>query len=171
MATKLQCEICGGKLNIRIGAGHAECESCGNVSELDPKDTARFRAVFREAERLMLQNTVSGYEEAIQKLQSLPFIDEAREKEAVCKRRLELLRERQRQREEARKRDSAKDTRLGIVILIVSVLFAVAAVAGIACLIVLLIKGMLPPAVTAIVVAAIAAVGVLVILGRIRRGG
>ena len=72
------CPVCGGKLNIKIGTEFATCESCGNVTKIDPMDAKRFTEIYRSAERSMRLNSVEGYEEALRQLDSISFIEEAR---------------------------------------------------------------------------------------------
>ena len=85
------CPICGGKLNIKIGTEFATCESCGNVTKIDPMDAKRFTEIYRSAERAMRLNSVEGYEEAFRQLDSISFIEEAQKTHADCEKRLRDL--------------------------------------------------------------------------------
>ena len=170
MMNKYLCPICGGKQHIVIGSGLAVCESCGKTFDADPKDVQKYGGIVRDAERLMRQNTVAGYEDAIRMLSSIPFVSGVKEKQAECEKRLADLRERTEQRRELSHRENAKDAKLGIILLILALLFAAAAIAGIVYLIILWSKGMLSrPAIIVIVSVAVIAV-VLGLVGRLRGG-
>ena len=83
------CPVCGGKLNIKIGTEYAACDSCGNVTKIDPMEAERFKRVFQSAQRSMRMNSVEGYEAALRELDQLPFIEEARKKRTECEKRLQ----------------------------------------------------------------------------------
>ena len=87
----LSCPVCGGKLNIRIGSEYAACDSCGNVTKIDPAEAERLATVYRSAERSMRLNSVEGYEAALRELDTISFIEEARKKHADCEKRLRDL--------------------------------------------------------------------------------
>ena len=164
------CPVCGGKLHIVIETCLAVCEACQRTFDADPKDVQKYGGIVRDAERLMRQNTVAGYEDAIRLLASIPFVSGAKEKQAECETRLKELRERTERHRALLHREDEKNTKLGVILLILTLLFAVAALAGIVYLIVVWSKGMLSrPAV--IVIASVAAVAVaLAIFGRLRGG-
>ena len=153
-----------------IESGLAECESCQRTFDADPKDVQKYGEIVRDAERLMRQNTVAGYEDAIRLLASIPFVSGAKEKQTECEKRLKELQEKTEQRRETARLEDAKHTKLGIAVLIVTVLFAAAALAGIVYLVVLWSKGTLSrPAVIVIVSVAVIAVA-LALFGRIKGG-
>ena len=164
------CPICGGKLNIRIGADKAECDSCGRLHEIDAADVARYREVYSSAERLMRQNTAAGYEDAIAKLQTIVFISEARDKIKECEQLLNELRANQLHRQEANRLSDRRNTRLGIVLLILTVLLCAAALAGVVYLVVRFVQGTLSKG-TVITILAVVAVAIIVsVLGRLFAG-
>ena len=164
------CPICGGKLNIRIGADKAECDSCGRLAEIDAADVAQYREVYHSAERVMRQNTAAGYEDAIRQLQTIAFIDEARDKIKECERCLNELRASRLQRQEANRLSDKRSTRLGILLLILTLLLCAAALAGIVYLIVRWAQGMLSKG-TVITILAVAAAAVIIsVLGRLFAG-
>ena len=72
-----KCEICGGKLNITIGSDVAVCDSCGNSATIPAADVRKYRDIYKAAEMLMRLNSVSGFEDAIRKLQTIAFIPQA----------------------------------------------------------------------------------------------
>ena len=168
--TSFTCPICGGKLNIRIGADKAECDSCGKLHEIDAADVARYREIFTGAERAMRQNTAAGYADAIRQLQAVAFIDEARDKIKECEQRLNELHASRLQRQEANRLSDKRNTRLGIVLLILTVLLCAAALAGVVYLVVRFVQGTLSKgAVITILAVVLAAIGVSV-LGRLFAG-
>ncbi len=164
------CPICGGKLNIRIGEAHAECDSCGRLHEIDAADVEQFRKIYADAERLMRQNTVAGYEDAIRQLQTIAFIGEARDKIKECEQRFNELRANQLQRQEANRLSDKRNTRLGVVLLILTVLLCAAALAGIVYLIVRWVQGTLSKGAVITILAVAAAAVIISVLGRLFSG-
>lgn len=164
------CPICGGKLNIRIGADNAECDSCGRLHEIDAADVAQYREVYHSAERAMRQNTAAGYEDAIRQLQTIAFIDEARDKIKECERHLNELRASRLQRQEANRLSDRRNTRLGIVLLILTVLLCAAALAGVVYLIVRWVQGTLSKGAVITILAVAAAAVIISVLGRLFAG-
>lgn len=164
------CPICGGKRHIVIETGLAVCEACGKTFDAEAEDVQKYGEILRDAERLMRQNNVAGYEDAIRLLASIPFVSGAKEKQTECEKRLSELQDRMERHRELIHREDEKNTKLGIILLILTILFAVAAIAGIVYLIILWTKGTLSrPAV--IVIASVAVVAVaLALFGRLRGG-
>lgn len=164
------CPICGGKLNIRIGADKAECDSCGRLHEIDAADVEQFRKIYADAERAMRQNSAAGFASAAGLFRSIGFIDEAREKEELCEKRQRELNAERLQREEAKKLADKRNTRLGVILLILTVLLIAAALAGIVYLIVRWVQGTLSRG-TVITILAVVAVAIIVsVLGRLFAG-
>ena len=85
------CPVCGGKLNIKIGTEYAACDSCGNVTKIDPREAERFTRIYQAARRSMGLNSVEGYEAALRELDTISFIEEARKTRTDCERRLRDL--------------------------------------------------------------------------------
>jgi uncharacterized membrane protein YqjE len=165
-----KCPICGGKMNIVIDTGLAVCESCQRTFDADPKDVQKYGEIVRDAERLMRQNNVAGYEDAIRLLASIPFVSGAKEKQTECEKRLSELQDRMERHRELIHREDEKNTKLGIILLILTLLFAAAAIIGIVYLVILWSKGMLSrPVVIFIVSVAVIAVA-LALIGRLRNG-
>ncbi len=164
------CPICGGKLKIKVGAELAVCEACQRTFDADSKDVKKYGEIVRDAERLMRQNTVAGYEDAIRLFASIPFVSGAKEKQAECEKRLKELRERTERHRELLHRENAKDAKLGIILLILALLFAAAAIAGIVYLIILWSKGMLSRGAIIVIVSVAVVAVVLGLLGRFRGG-
>ena len=164
------CPHCGGKLHIVIETGLAVCESCQRTFDADPKDVQKYGGIVRDAERLMRQNTVAGYEDAIRLFASVPFVSGAKEKQAECEKRLMELQDRMERHRAFLHREDEKNTGLGIVLLILTLLFAAAALAGIVYLIILWSKGMLSrTAIIVIISVAVIAVA-LALYGRLKGG-
>ena len=164
------CPICGGKLHIVIETGLAICESCQKTFDADPENVQKYGGIVRDAERLMRQNTVAGYENAIRLFASVPFVSGTKEKQTECEKRLFELQNRIERHRAFLHREDEKNTKLGIILLILTLLFAAAALAGIVYLVILWSKGTLSrPAVIAIVSVAVIAVA-LALFGRLRSG-
>jgi transcription initiation factor TFIIIB Brf1 subunit/transcription initiation factor TFIIB len=156
----LTCPVCGGKRNIKIGTEFAACDSCGNVTKIDPVDAERFTEIYRSAERSMRLNSVEGYEEALHQLDSISFIEETRKKRVECEKRLQDLQADLQRRQAQGSASEQQNTGFAGVLLAVTLVFCAAALAGVAWLVVLLLKGALSPRATAAVIA-IAALAVL----------
>ena len=170
MTKQFTCPICGGKQHIVIETGLAVCEACQRTFDADPEDVKKYGGIVRDAERLMRQNTVAGYEESIRLFASVPFVSGAKEKQVECEKRLNELRNRIERHRMLLYREDEKNTKLGIILLILTLLFAAAAIAGIVYLIILWSKGTLSrPAVIVIVSIAVVAVA-LALLSRLRGG-
>ena len=154
------CPVCGGKLNIKIGTEYAACDSCGNVTKIDPMDAKRFTEIYRSAERSMRLNSVEGYEAALRQLDSISFIEEAQKTHADCEKRLRDLQANLTQRQAPGSASESQNTGFAGVLLAVTLVFCAAALAGVAWLVVLLLKGALSPRATTAVIA-IAALAIL----------
>lgn len=167
---RLVCPICGGKQHIVIETRLAVCEACQRRFDADPKDIQKYGEIVRDAERLMRQNTVAGYEDAIRLYASIPFVSGADEQRAECEKRLSELQQRTVRHRELLHREDEKNTKLGIILLILTLLFAAAALAGVVYLVILWSKGMLSrTAISTIVSVAVIAVA-LALFGRLRGG-
>ena len=75
---RCQCPICGGTLEISLLSGEAVCEACGNRARVDFDRTAEYRRIYHEAEKAACLNTAAGYAEAIELLESISFVKEAK---------------------------------------------------------------------------------------------
>lgn len=149
----LTCPVCGGKLNIKIGTEFATCESCGNVTKIDPVDAKRFTEIYRSAERSMGLNSVEGYEAALRQLDSISFIEEARKKWLECEKRLYDLQADIQRRQVSGPASEQQNTSFAGVLLAITLVFCAAALAGAVWLAVQLIHGALSPRATAVVIA------------------
>ena len=154
------CPVCGGKLNIKIGTEYAACDSCGNVTKIDPMDAKRFTRAYGAARLSMGLNSVAGYEAALRELDTISFIEEARKKRVECEKRLQDLQADLQRRQAQGSASEQQNTGFAGVLLAVTLVFCAAALAGVAWLVVLLLKGALSPRATAAVIA-IAALAIL----------
>jgi len=160
------CPICGGKLNIKIGADFALCDSCGKAAGVDPKDAAKFREIYETAERLMRSNKERDYLEAIKKLDAISFIDEAKELSGECRRRLTALQAERAKRRELEKASAKKDTALGVILFVITLLIIAGLIAGAIYLVVRLVNGTLPPAAVTVVCCVAVIAFILIFLRR-----
>ena len=163
-----KCPVCGGKLHINIGARLAVCEACGHASEIDPAEVEKYRALCRTAERSMQKYNAAGYREALALLEPIVFVDEAAELTKECEERLRTLESDKAKRQEFEKTSEKNNAVLGVVLLVLALLFCLAAVAGIVYLIVRLINGSLPPAALWITIGAAALAVVLFIISKLK---
>ncbi len=164
------CPVCGGKLHIVIETGLAVCEACQRTVDADPEDVQKYGDIVRNAERLMRQNTVAGYEDAIRLFASIPFVFGAKEKQAECEKRLKELQERTERHRALLHREDEKNTKLGIVLLILTLLFAAAAIVGVVYLVILWSNGMLSRTAVIVIVSITVITVALALIGRLRSG-
>lgn len=160
------CPICGGKLNIRIGAEFALCSACGKPTDIDPDDAEKFFSIYRSAGREMAKKTAAGYREAVRELEAITFIEEAKEMSDECEARLRDLQARESQRQENEKISDKRDTVLGIIIAAAALLFGIAAIAGVIYVVVRMVNGNLPSQAIWVTLGAAAIAVVLMILNR-----
>ena len=162
------CPVCGGKLNIRIGADFALCGSCGRPSDLDPGDVSKFAAIYRRAEFAMKKKTVEGYREAERELEAISFIEEAEELSKECEKQLSALQADKTRRQEFEKTSEKRNTALGVVLLVLALLFCAAAIAAIVYVVIRLANGSLPPWALWIAIGVAAAAVILFIIGKFK---
>ena len=162
------CPVCGGKLNISIVSELAVCGSCGNTCECDTDDIARFRAIYRSAERAMLLHTEAGYREAIAALEAIPFVEGSESLYRECERRLNELQSNRQRRQESEAASDRKSTALGVALLIAAAVFCLAAVIGAVYLAVCVANGTLPDWAVPVVIAAAVLAAVLFIAGKFK---
>ena len=168
---KFTCPICGGQLEIKIGSGAANCDSCGRMSKIDPEDAKEVSEIYYGAIRTMRQNTAAGYEDAIRQLRPIAFIKEAQEKIKYCETRLSEKQAAKQRSQEAQTRSEKKNAWLGIVLLIVTLLLCAAAVAGIVYLIIRLVQGTLSKGAIIMIAVFVAAAIVISLIGKGRSSG
>lgn len=164
------CPICGGKLNIRIGADKAECDSCGRLHEIDAADVEQFRKIYVDAERAMRQNSAAGFASAAGLFRSIGFIEEARKKAELCEQRQGELKAERLQREEAKKLADKRNTRLGVILLILSLLLGAAALGGVIYLVVRFAQGTLSKGAVITIASVVLAAIAVSVLGRLFSG-
>ncbi|MBR3179425.1 MAG: hypothetical protein IKF49_07950 [Clostridia bacterium] len=151
-------------------SGLAVCESCGKTVDADPADVQKYREIFGSAERAMRLHSAAGYEDAIRLFGSIPFVSGAKEKQAECETRLFELQERTKRHRVLLHREDEKNTKLGIILLILTLLFAAAALAGIVYLIILWSKGMLSRTAVIVIFSVVVIAVALALFGRLRGG-
>ena len=167
MAT-YKCKTCGGNLVLTIGSDTAFCDHCGQAEPGDPQDVKKYLDIYQSAETLMRTDSLSGYTDALTRLQSISFIPQAKEKAELCEKRIEQLQTVHNEKIRRKESDDGKNARLGIVITIMIVLFLAAFVVGVVYVVVHLYKGDLSQT-EIIVIASVAVVFVLLlIIGKIR---
>lgn len=161
-----KCRVCGGELKIKLGAGLFVCDSCGNTSDVDPADAAKYRAVCESAEDSMRKHTAAGYRDALRELEPISFVDRAEEEANACRQRLQTLQEHQVQRQTFEKASGKKDTAFGVLLVALILLFLVGAAVGAVVLIVQLFNGTLSGTTLWIVIGAVVAALLLFLVGK-----
>ena len=163
------CPICGGKLNIKIGAEYAICDSCGNVTKIDSAEAERFMKVYQSAQRFMRLNSEDGYEAALRELDSISFIEEARKTHADCEKRLHELKTNLQRRQTSGHASEQQNTSFAGVLLALTLVFCAAAFTGIVYLVLRLIQGTLSPTATAVVIVLAVLATVFSLINKIKR--
>ena len=164
----LKCPICGGKLNITIGSDIAVCESCNNRAEIPADEVKKYSDVYKSAETLVRQNSVSGYENAIKELNKISFIPEAEIKIAYCERHIAEIQAKQKEREQIKQETDKKDTNTGIIIIALIVLVLLLVVAGSAYIAVHFYRGDLSPRAMAIIIVIVVVFAIAAVMGKIK---
>lgn len=162
------CPICGGKLNIKNRAEFAVCDSCGNITGLDPAYVAKIRAIYQSVEHLMRLNSTGGYRKAIRDLEAIAFIDEARELSDECKRRLNALLSKQKVQQEVERETGKRNTVLGVILLVFTLLFCAAAVIGLVYLIIRIASGGLALRTSSVIIGVTVVAIVLIVVSRLK---
>ncbi len=158
-----KCLMCGGNLVLTIGSDTAFCDHCGQAEPVDPQDVKKYQDIYQSAETLMHTDSLSGYTDALTRLQSISFIPQAKEKAAFCEKRIKQLQTLHDEKTRRKEIDEGKDTRLGIVITIMIVLFLAALVVSVVYVAFQLYKGNLSQT-EIIVIASVAVVFVLLLI-------
>ena len=162
------CPVCGGKLNIRIGADFAECGSCGNVTECDRTEMEKIRSVYRSAELAMKMNSVSGCRTAIKALEAISFVEEADELSKECSRRLDALLTHQAEVQGSEQKSGKKNAALGVALIVFILLCIAALLFGGVYLVIRLVNGTLPDSALPIVIAVAAVALIIFLIGKFR---
>ena len=163
------CPICGGKLNIKIGTEYAACDSCGNMTKIDPVEAERFKRAYESARRSMRLNSVEGYEAALRELDTISFIEEARQQREDCEKRLHDLRADIQRRQMSGPASEQQNTSFAGVLLALTLVFCAAAFTGIVWLVLRLIRGTLSPTATAVIIALAALAVVFAFLNKLKK--
>ena len=159
------CPVCGGKLNIKIGTEYSACDSCGNVSKIDPAEAERFTRAYGAARLSMGLNSVAGYEAALRELDTISFIEEARKTRADCEKRLRDLQADLQRRQTSQR----QDTSFAGVLLALTLVFCAAAFTGAVWLVFQLLNGALSPRATAIVIGLAALAGFFMFVNKVKQ--
>ncbi|MBQ9227475.1 MAG: hypothetical protein IJ168_01485 [Eubacterium sp.] len=167
MATQ-KCEMCGGTMAYSLNSEYAVCENCGNSVVADCKELDRIHRIYKNADLKMHMNSVEEYTDAINQLNTISFLKEAREKISYCESRLLELKEAEKKREEAKGQSDKNDGKIGIIILVLFLLLIGAAIAGAVYIIYHLKAGDLSPTATAIIISVVVMSAVLALIGKIK---
>ncbi len=164
----IKCKICGGKLHVSVNSEFAQCENCGNSAEIDSAELGRIREIYESANRKICLNSRAGYTDAINQLQTIPFVTEARDKIALCETRLAEIKETEAKRAEIQEQTDKNDAKTGIIIMVLILLVILLAAAGAVYIAVHLFRGDLSPKAVTAVICVIAVFAVIAIIGKIK---
>ena len=165
--SKYKCKTCGGNLVLTIGSDTAFCDHCGQAEPVDPQDMKKYQDIYQSAETLMRTNSLSGYTDALTRLQSISFIPQAKEKADFCEQRIRQLRQTRMERLLRKDRDDGKNAALGIIIVVLILLFLLATAVSVGFLVYHLIRGDLSPNAVIVTASVAAALIVMLIIGKI----
>lgn len=162
------CPNCGGDFILSVNSQYAQCENCGNTASVDTEELAKIRKIYRSAERQMHLNSAAGYNEAVNILQPISFVSEAREKLDYCDKRLSELKLAQSRKAEAKEQSDKKDTAIGIIFVVLLLLVVALAIAGAIYIIYHLRAGDLSPTAITVIISVVAVLAVLMIISKIK---
>ena len=165
---EFKCKICGGRLAVSLRSERCVCENCGNTFDVEPQDIKKLKSIYRQAELKTHMNSLAGYQEAISLLQTIPNVEEAKEKIAFFQSRLSSLKEAQQEKAQTQEKTEKNNSKIGIIILVFALLFLALAVAGIVFIIFKLKTGTLSPTATAIIIAVAVISVVLMIISKLK---
>ncbi|MCR5149733.1 MAG: hypothetical protein K6B52_00725 [Clostridiales bacterium] len=162
-----KCKTCGGKLNITIGSDIAVCEACGNTAAIPADEVKKYSAVFKSAEAFMRLNTVSGFENAVRQFNTISFISQAQEQISVCENRIAQLQAKQKEREKTKKVTEKRDTKTGLIIILIIAVVILFAIAGAVYCVFRFLSGNMSPNAVKIVIVTVAVFAVIIVAGRL----
>ncbi len=164
----LKCDVCGGNLAYSLNSKFAVCENCGKTFEADFEELSKIQRLYRAAELKTYVNSADGYREAINQLQSISYVKEAREKIAEYESRLAEAEKAEGERANDKEKSDSSDGKIGVIIIVVLCVFVAFAIAGAAYIIYHLKAGDLSPTATAIIISVIAVLVVTLIISKIK---
>ena len=162
------CPVCGGQFILSVNSQVAVCENGGKTADVDAETLATVRKTYKSAVQKIHQNTSSGYSEAINQLQGIYFVKEARGQMEYCEKRFGELKDEQARREESKKQSDKNDSRIGYIFLILFLLVIALAIAGAAYIIYHLKTGDLSPTAIAVIASVAGVFTVSLIIGKIK---
>ena len=162
------CPVCGGQYVLSVNTDYAKCENCGKTEKTDTDTFSHIRRIYTEAEQKIHLNSAEGYTEAIELLQSIPFVSETEERIRFCEKRLTELKDTKTRQDESKEKTDKRNARIGIYILIVILLTVVLIVAGLVYVIYHFRAGDLSPVSTGIFIAVIIALFIMLVIGKIK---
>ncbi|MCR5611820.1 MAG: hypothetical protein K6F68_08355 [Clostridiales bacterium] len=161
-----KCPVCGGKLNVKIGAEIAACEACGSISPVNEEDVRRFKAIYQKATVAMNKRTAAGYNEALNLLEPITFIKEASELSGQCRDKLKELEQTQLLRTAREKESNKRDTVAGIIFAVILLLVIAAIIAGAVYCVIRLIHGQLSPAAIGVIAGVVILIVIFALKGK-----
>lgn len=163
-----KCKICGGKLNIIIGSDTAVCDSCGSFENIGPDDVKKYSDIYKSAQRTMRQNNISAYSDAINQLQGISFIDEAKDLSDICEKRIEEIRAKQKIQEQKKEESDRQNTKTGIILIVLTVLVLLLAAAGAVYIVIHFYRGDLSPRAVAVIISAVIIFALAAVVGKLK---
>ena len=163
-----KCSVCGGKLNITIGSDIAVCESCNNRTEIPNDEVKKYSDIYKSAETLVRQNSVTGYKSAIRELNTISFIPEAEAKIAECERHIAEIQAKQKEQKQIKRETDKQDTKTGVIIIALIVLVLLLAVAVAAYIAFHLYRGDLSPRAMTAIIITVAVFIIAAVIGKIK---
>ena len=117
----------------------------------------------------MRLNSVEGYGEALRRLDSISFIEEARKKATECENRMHDLQADLQRRQVSGPASEQQNTSFAGVLLALTLVFCAAAFTGIVYLVLRLIRGTLSPTASALVITLAALAVVFAFLNKLKK--
>ena len=162
------CPHCGKNLKIDLDEGVGVCKDCGERMDADEKELRRLREVRDSADRMIRHHTAATYREAIRKLESIADAAEVEDSILYCRTELKKLQDGGWREQMNKKGAEERQSKLGLVLFILAVLFVLAAIVGFVVLLVFWSKGKLSQTAVTVLLCVIAALAVLTIFGKMK---
>lgn len=117
-----KCSICGGNILVNTDSAIGTCDSCGNSVEIDAETVKKYKNLIALADRKMMLNSVNGYNEAIEILNDITFVDGVDGRIRKCNQRIAELNIKAEARRAFRAESEANESKIGTILLIVVVI-------------------------------------------------
>lgn len=164
-----KCSTCGGNILINTQSGTAVCDSCGNAADIDKATVEKYKSVYETAKRKMRLNSSKTYNEAIEILNGITFVDGVSEDIRICQSRIEEMKASALTQKKIAEQTESNSKKTGTVLGIIIILVVVLLIAAVCLVGYKLVRGELTPAMTCVCIGIAVIVCIAVIAGKTRQ--